>query len=91
MMDMIRGERVNSRMARSVRPHVRHDEVTDLNRRIAETIPYWPRRITAGEIARQVGMHPGSVMTRMSTFQDRFLIFQDGFTFSRLRDDLSNI
>jgi hypothetical protein len=85
------GTRVTSRVPTPIRWHVRHDELTDLNRSIAESIPYWPCRITAKEIAIKVGMHPGSVMTRLSTFQDRYLIFQDGFEFSRLKEDLSNL
>jgi hypothetical protein len=85
------GSRVTSRVQTPIRWHVRHDDLTDLNRSIAESIPFWPRKITAKEIAGKVGMHPGSVMTRLSTFQDRYLIFQDGFEFSRLKEDLSNL
>jgi len=72
-------------------PHVQHDELTDLNRSIAEAVPYWPQKIKAVEIAKHLHLSRGSVMTRLATFQDRFLIFQDGTELSRLKEDLSNI
>ncbi|MEA5032318.1 MAG: hypothetical protein VB025_09240 [Sphaerochaeta sp.] len=83
--------RVNSRSMRPMIPHIRHVELTDLNRRIAECIPYWPASIRIHEIAKRLHIPKKQIEIRMSTFQDRFLVFQDGANYSRLREDLSNM
>lgn len=91
MTNSVEGVRVNSKSMQPMVPHVRHMKLTDLNRRIAECIPYWPESIKVNEIAKILNIPKKQIGIRMSTFQDRFLIFQDGSNYSRLREDLSNM
>ena len=88
---MIGGSRVSSRVYEPMKPHVVHARVSDENLMIAELVPFWPETISTYKIARIMGMTPSKVMCRLSTVQDRYMIFGDGLSVSRLRDDLSNL
>jgi hypothetical protein len=88
---MMQGVRVNSREAIPIQVSRRKKDLTDMNRKIAEAIPYWPESIDILSLARKFDFTTKRIRYRIDVFQDEYLIFQDGDRFSRLKRDYSNM
>ena len=88
---MMQGVRVNSRELVPIQVSKRKKDITDMNRQIAEAIPYWPESIDMLSLAKRFGLTTKRIRYRIDVFQDEFLIFQDGDRFSRLKRDYSNM
>lgn len=87
----LQGRKVSSRAEigyeRATEPPGAFDETTI---RLAEQIPYWPQRVSYGELERRTGLSRSVIKMRVSTAGNRFLIFDDQGRLSRLKSDLSN-
>lgn len=59
--------------------------------RMIDAIPFWPKAIYPGDLARLLGCRINTIDGYLLACQERALIFQDGQLLSRLREDLSNV
>jgi len=87
----MKGSRVTSNMPKPCQPHVRHKAFDSVSLKIVDAIPFWPQTATLTEVARKAGVSVGSVMVRLSTVQDTFMVFNHKKSLSRIKDDLSNL
>ena len=88
---MMQGVRVNSREDVPIQVPRRKREVSDINRKMAEAIPYWPESVDQLTLAKMFNLTTKKIRYRIDVFQEEFLIFQDGDRFSRLKRDYSNM
>lgn len=94
---VLQGEFVNSRSCsaegRQGKPNAYNVPISNLYRKIARAVPYYPKAITAGKLAAKLGIAEGSVRAALASgiVCQRYLVCQDGQDYCRLRHDLSNV
>lgn len=88
---MMQGVRVNSIEPVPVKIPMRKKGLTDLNRQIADSIPYWPETVNQLVLAKRFGLTVKNIQYRIDVFQEEYLIFEEGSEFSRLKRDYSNM
>ncbi len=86
----IDGTRANSYYKRSMRIH-KESRTEERTERMADLIPFWPRTISYKSLEQLTGLSKESIIVRVSSCHDKFLIFSDDDgSLSRLKNDLSN-
>jgi hypothetical protein len=88
---MMQAARVSSREQVPIKASMKKGALTDLNRQIAEAIPYWPVTINQLDLARRFGMTVKKIRYRIDVAQDEYLIFEEDRELSRLKRDFSNV
>ena len=60
-------------------------EVSDMNVKLAEAIPFYPRSVSITELCHKFGLSHFSIQSRITVIQERYLVAEDAGYLTRVK------